>query len=70
MIVASAVKIKMKESGEKVIIHCNRHHYGYYTLKMLGLQPDQYEKVSDGFIDQKGWYYTREQAYQHALDNI
>lgn len=68
MITASAIKIKMKASNENVIIHCNRHHYGYYTLKMLGLKPDDYERVSEGFINQKGDYFTREQAYQHAFE--
>ena len=68
MIVSSAIKIKLKENEEKVIIHCNRHHYGYFMLKQLGFKPEDYERVSSGFIDHKGIYMTREQAYQHALD--
>ena len=68
MVTACGIKIRLKETQEKVIIHCHRHHYGYYTLKMLGLKPDQYERVSEGFIDHKGTYMTREQAYEHALE--
>ena len=68
MIISSAIKIKLKNSDEKVIIHCHRHHYGYFMLKQLGFQPEDYERVSSGFIDHKGTYMTREQAYQHALD--
>ena len=68
MIVSSAIKIKLKETGEKVIIHCHRHHYGYFTLKQLGFKPEDYERVSSGFIDHKGTYMTREQAYEHALE--
>ena len=68
MIISSAIKIKLKETGEKIIIHCHRHHYGYFMLKQLGFQPGDYERVSSGFIDHKGTYMTREQAYEHALE--
>lgn len=67
MIISSAIKIKLKSSDESVIIHCYRHHYGYFMLKQLGFQPGDYEKVSSGFIDHKGTYMNREQAYEHAL---
>ena len=68
MILSSAVKIKLKATDEKIIIHCHRHFYGYVMLSKLGLKPDDYEKVSQGFIDHKGTYMTREQAYEHALE--
>ena len=68
MIISSAIKIKLKNSSENIIIHCYRHHYGYFMLKQLGFKPEDYERVSSGFIDHKGTYMTREQAYQHALD--
>ena len=37
-------------------------------LKQLGFKPEDYERISSGFIDHKGTYMTRGQAYQHALD--
>ena len=68
MIISSAIKIKLKNNDEKVIIHCHRHHYGYFMLKQLGFKPEDYERVSSGFIDHKGTYMTREQANEHALE--
>ena len=68
MIISSAIKIKLKNSNENIIIHCHRHLYGYFMLKQLGFKPEDYERVSSGFINHKGTYMTREQAYVHALE--
>ena len=68
MIICAAVRIKMKDSGNIATIHCMRHHYAFEILHDLGIKPTDYERVCEGFIDHRGNFLDRKDAYIHAKE--
>lgn len=70
MIICAAVKIHMIKEDKDVIIHCMRHHYAFEILRDLGISIHDYEHTAteDGFINHKGEFLTRREAYDHAVE--
>lgn len=68
MIVCAAVKFHMIKEDKDVIVHCMRHHYAFEILHDLGISITDYDHTAtvDGFIDHKGEFLTRQEAYEHA----
>ena len=66
MVLVAAVRIN------GIVIPCWRHHCGYgilYDLDAKNKFGDTYrEQVEEGFIDHRGDFLTREQAFYHAIE--
>ena len=63
-ICAAAVKVKIKKTGQELIIPCHRHADGFYCMKLFGYKPDEYIILGTGFLDQHRNYYDRVEAYR------
>lgn len=69
MIVNAAVKIFDKKQNKEIIIPCHRHCDAYFILKSFGYKSNiDYYTMSQGFLDEKGSYYNRVEAWYHAYD--
>ena len=68
MIVCAAVKIHLNKEDRDVVIHCLRHHYAFEIIRDLGMSIDDYDHTAteDGFIDNRGNFLTRTEAFEHA----
>ena len=66
MILAAAIKIKVKKTGEEVILCGARHGDVFKQYKGLGLTHDDFEEVAEGFIDHHNNFLTRSDAYDYA----
>lgn len=68
MITTAAIWIKMKDSGQDLIIPCHRHGDGFYILKLFGYKPTDYTIVNQGFLDENHQFLNRVDAYRHAVN--
>lgn len=67
MIVCAAIKIRLTESENEVVITGLRHSDCFGTIKDLGLkQIENYFVIDDGFIDHQGNFLNRRDAWKHA----
>lgn len=66
-ICTAAVKVKIKKTGQELIIPCHRHADGFYCMKLFGYRPDDYTILGTGFLDQHRNYYDRYEAYKIAV---
>ncbi len=63
MILASAIKYQIKETGKEVVLCGARHGNVFEQVDILGIKC---EEIAQGFIDHKNNFLTREEAYEHA----
>lgn len=69
MILCAAVMFYVHATNLNVIIPCRRHCDAFFILRDLGFAPNEgYKELAQGFIDTNGKFYTREQAYTHAIE--
>ena len=69
MILASAIKYKIKKTNKEVILCGARHGDIFKQLEYLGFEPRKgYEEIEQGFIDHNNNFLTREEAYKHAKE--
>lgn len=66
MILAAAAKIHIKKTDKDVVLCGARHGNIFDQIEQLGLGPDDYEEVEDGFIDHTNRFLTRKEAFEHA----
>jgi len=67
MILAAAVKFRIEATGKEVVLCGARHGHVFAQLEPLGFKPqDGYKELEQGFIDHKGNFLTRPEAYEHA----
>ena len=66
MILCAAIKLYV---GEEIIVPCRRHREGHEMLRKLCTHIPSFflDAAVDGFIDTAGQFYTREEAYHHAI---
>lgn len=64
MILASAIKYYIEETGKEVILCGARHGDVFIQLEALGFK--KYKEIEQGFIDHKNNFLTREEAFEHA----
>lgn len=67
MIAAAAVKVQIKATKEELIIPCHRHSNGFYILKLFGFRPGDYKILDQGFLNEKGEFLNRQDAYWEAV---
>ena len=62
MIVCAALLV-----DNKILVPCYRHNTGFEMLKELtGKKIREYESIDQGFMNHKGEFLTREEAWKHA----
>ena len=68
MIVKAAIKVYMpfEKEEEGLVITGLRHSYIIDSLAGQGIYLSDYNHVH-GFVDEKDKFYTREEAYEHAV---
>ena len=67
MILAAAIKYKIKNTGKEVVLCGARHGDVFQQLEDLGFEPKQgYEELAQGFIDHHNNFLTRKEAFEHA----
>lgn len=67
MILAAAIKYKIKATGKEVVLCGARHGDVFKQLEALGFEPRKgYEEIEQGFIDHKNNFLTRKEAFEHA----
>ena len=67
MIVKAAIKVYMPFEEEGWVITGLRHSHIINSLVEQGVCLNDYNHVH-GFVDEKDKFYTREEAYEHAVD--
>lgn len=69
MVLTAAIRVHNENApGGFTIIPCWRHHMGYAILHELCPDRGMHIGAEEGFIDCRGDFLTREQAFQHALE--
>ena len=69
MILAAAVKFRIDATGEETVLCGARHGHIFQQLQALGFAPRKgYKELEQGFIDHKGNFLNREEAFRHAVD--
>lgn len=66
MILAAAIKFRIKATDKDVVLCGARHGDIFNQLVPLGLIPDEVEEVEQGFIDHQNNFLTRIEAFTHA----
>lgn len=69
MIVCAALLVQVEGLDHKTILPCWGHGNGFEILRDLGFQPKKgYEVVEQGFINHKGEFLNRIDAFNHVKD--
>lgn len=69
MIICAALLVQVEGLPYTTILPCLRHGDGYKILKDLGYAPKtNYKILEDGFIDHKGKFLNRKEAFEHAKE--
>lgn len=67
MVLAAAIKYHIKKTDSTVILCGARHAEIIMQLGSLGFLPrNGYEEIEQGFIDNKGQFLNRSEAFEHA----
>lgn len=66
MILAAAIKYKIKSTGKEVVLCGARHGDVFAQCDALGLSHDTCEEIAEGFIDHHNNFLTRKEAFEHA----
>ena len=69
MIIAAAIRIKnANAAGGFTVIPCWRHHMGYAILHELRPDDKLHIGAEEGFINHRGEFLNRDDAYNHAIE--
>ena len=69
MILASAIKFHIESTDKDVVLCGCRHGDIFQQLELLGFSPRiGYTEIEQGFINHRGEFLTRSEAYYHAKE--
>lgn len=69
MLICAAVKFQIEGLDHETIIPCLRHCDAFDIIKDLGYAPkSKYREIEQGFIDNKGKFYNRYEAFLYARE--
>jgi hypothetical protein len=69
MIICAALLVQVEGLDHTTIIPCWRHGKGFQILEDLGFQPKKgYKVLEQGFINHKGEFLDRKQAFEHVKE--
>lgn len=67
MILAAAVKFRIESTGMEAVLSGARHGDVFAQLAALGFAPKKgYRELAQGFIDHRGRFMDRKEAFEHA----
>lgn len=69
MIICAALLVQVEGLDHETIVPCWRHGKGFEILRDLGFEPKtKYKVVAQGFINHKGEFLDRKEAFEHAKE--
>lgn len=69
MLICAALLVQVEGLDHTTILPCRRHGDGFGILKDLGYAPKtKYKVIEQGFIDHKGNFLNRQDAWKHARE--
>jgi hypothetical protein len=69
MLICAALLVQVDGLDHTTIIPCRRHGDGFKILEDLGYAPKtKYKVISQGFINHKGEFLNRKEAFQYAYE--
>ena len=68
MIICPALKLEAFDEYRETLVPCHRHHNGYAILYHLMGNRRYKGHVLEGFMNHRGEFLTREEAYKEAKD--
>ena len=69
MIICAALELQIEGLSYTTIVPCWRHGKGFEILRDLGYQAQRKYKVkAEGFMNHKGEFLDRKEAFKHALE--
>lgn len=69
MLICAALLVQVEGLDHATILPCRRHGDGFGILKDLGYAPKtKYKVVEQGFIDHRGSFLNRQDAWVHARE--
>lgn len=69
MIICAALLVQVEGLDHETIVPCWRHGKGFEILRDLGFAPQtKYKVVAQGFINHKGEFLDRKEAFEHAKE--
>lgn len=69
MIICAALLVQIEGLDHKTIVPCWRHGKGFEILRDLGYAPKtKYKVVNQGFINHKGEFLDRKEAFRHVQE--
>ena len=66
MLICAALLVQVEGLDHTTILPCRRHGDGFEILRDLGLRKNSV--VKQGFIDHKGSFLDRQEAWRHAKE--
>lgn len=69
MIICAALLVQVEGLDHTTVVPCWRHGKGFEILADLGFQPQiGYKVLEQGFINHKGEFLDRKQAFEHVKE--
>ena len=69
MIICAALLLQIEGVDHTTILPCWRHGKGFEILEDLGFEPKRgYKVVKQGFMDHKGKFLDRKEAFEHVKE--
>lgn len=69
MLICAALLVQVEGLDHTTILPCRRHGDGFKILEDLGYVPKtKYKIVSQGFINHKGEFLDRKEAFKYAYE--
>ena len=69
MIICAALRIQVEGLDHETIMPCWRHGKGFQILADIGFKAKTgYKVIEQGFINHKGEFLNRKEAFQHVKD--
>ena len=68
MIICAALLVQAEGLDHTTIVPCHRHGDGFKILIDLGHMPNTCKVVEQGFINNKGEFLDRTEAFKHAAE--
>lgn len=68
MIICAAVIFELEKDHKRVTVCGVRHSDCYQQMVDLGFSYKDFDEIIQGFVDDKGQFYDRIEAFNHARD--
>ena len=70
MITSAAVKIFDYKQNKELTIPCHRHCDAFQILHDFGYTRADFREIAQGFLDEHDNFYSRPEAWKHAVECV